>query len=232
MARETSYGVCELCGKRSSKAAITRHLQACAAQHEKSGKGVPLFHLRVEGRHEPYYWLDIEIKAAARLSDLDQFLRCLWLECCGHLSAFRIGNVDYEVPDTDPLGGFGEFFSQRVTRSIDTGVGRALRAVNGHPFGYEYDFGSTTELKIRRVAERVGRIGSSPLRLLARNEGPVWPCSICGQPATHICPDCTCDSDDPFLCGAHAEAHECEYSADEMLPVVNSPRLGVCCYRG
>jgi len=35
--------------------------------------------------------------ARATLTDLDGFLRDIWLECCGHLSAFDIGTVRYEL---------------------------------------------------------------------------------------------------------------------------------------
>ena len=49
---------------------------------------------------------------ATAFADLDQFLRDIWLECCGHLSSFPVQgmNVDaypYEASDTDmdhPLG--------------------------------------------------------------------------------------------------------------------------------
>jgi len=33
----------------------------------------------------------MQVKDNAALSDLDSFLRDIWLECCGHLSAFEIG---------------------------------------------------------------------------------------------------------------------------------------------
>lgn len=52
--------------------------------------------LRVEGEHG-LYWLGVEAKASARLRHLDQFLRRIWLECCGHLSKFEIAGVDYQV---------------------------------------------------------------------------------------------------------------------------------------
>lgn len=43
------------------------------------------------------YWLYLEMPARATLTDLDGFLRDIWLECCGHLSAFDIGTVRYEL---------------------------------------------------------------------------------------------------------------------------------------
>lgn len=44
----------------------------------------------------------------------------------------------------------------------------------GLTFAHEYDFGSTTYLKLEVAGEREGRIGPDPLRLLARNDAPKW----------------------------------------------------------
>jgi hypothetical protein len=112
--------------------------------------------------------VDAEIKAEAKLEALDSFLRRIWLECCGHLSALRIGTIDYfsrgyEFGAWTP---FGELGRQRpVERSMNSRIGDALPAV-GECFGYEYDFGSTTRLKIKVVGERMGRLGRSHARLL------------------------------------------------------------------
>jgi hypothetical protein len=45
-------------------------------------------------------------KADAILSRLDHFLRDIWLECCGHLSAFRIDQTIYTIPVDDPFDDF------------------------------------------------------------------------------------------------------------------------------
>lgn len=37
--------------------------------------------------------------------------------------------------------------------------------------------------------------------------------------------------ENPFFCETHAKRHEC-YNLDMLLPVVNSPRMGVCGYTG
>src|SRR3712207_6046139 len=108
MTRMTSYGTCALCGKRTSKAAMTRHLKRCAADNEPSqGKPTHLFHLRVEDAYSPIFWLDLEMKTSATLVDLDACLREIWLECCGHLSAFDIEGSTYSVlpHSADPLLG-------------------------------------------------------------------------------------------------------------------------------
>src|SRR5947209_4813866 len=96
MARETSQGTCDLCKGTFPKASMTRHLTKCVAAHDAEQPGAAkakkgkLFHLVVEGKHDPRYWLHLEMPATATLGDLDGLLRDIWLECCGHLSAFRI----------------------------------------------------------------------------------------------------------------------------------------------
>ena len=98
MSQFTSYGICALCGKRTTKAAMTRHLGQCLAEHETSqGKSARLFRLRIEDAFSPIFWIDVEIKANATLEELDDFLRQRWLECCAHLSAFYIEGDTYMV---------------------------------------------------------------------------------------------------------------------------------------
>ncbi len=222
MARFTSYGKCSLCGKHTTKAAMIRHLKACAANNEPSrGRPARLLHLRVEDAYSPLFWLDLEIKADATLDDLDDFLRGIWLECCGHLSSFDIGGVSYTVSrgmGYDP----GE-------RSMRVKLGNVLDA--GTRFQHTYDFGTSTELKLRVANEREGRIGREPIRLLSRNDAPVWACEVCEEDATQICTFCMYEKENPFYCEAHAEDHDCE-EEEMLLPVVNSPRMGMCGYTG
>jgi hypothetical protein len=78
------------------------------------------------------------------------------------------------------------------------------------------------------IGERTGQPGRAAVRLLARNTPPLWPCAICGQPATLVCAYClTCDQN-AFVCATHQRQHVCD--GEGFLPVVNSPRVGVCGY--
>jgi len=91
-----------------------------------------------------------------------------------------------------------------------------------------YDFGSSTEL----VVSHTGVIEAAMrerIRVVARNEAPSWPCEVCEQPATVLCVECA-DGDGGFFCATHASQHGC--GEDMLLPVVNSPRMGVCGYTG
>lgn len=231
MSRTTTYGTCALCGKHLSKAGMTRHIGSCAAQHEPTTKGQAsrLLRLRIEDAWSPWYWMDVEIKANTTLDILDSFLRRQWLECCGHLSAFQIDGEEYTVssPGADffSMGGFGEEDEQDMTVRLDDVLGK------GSSFGHIYDFGTSTQLKLRVSDERQGRIGREPLRLLSRNDPPEWTCDVCGQVATQICTTCMYDNENPFYCDRHAGDHDCE-DPEMLLPVVNSPRMGQCAYEG
>jgi hypothetical protein len=225
MTRFTSYGRCALCGKRTTKAAMTRHLKRCSANHEPSrGRPTRLFHVRVEDAYSPIFWLDLEMKAKATLAELDAFLREIWLECCVHLSAFDIEGTTYNVL---PYSG-GPPVGDPAERSMNVKLEDVLDVQTR--FHHTYDFGTSTELKLRVLSEREGRIGREPLRILSRNETPVWTCALCDQPATQICTYCMYEQENPFYCEAHAEDHDCE--EEMLLPVVNSPRMGMCGYTG
>jgi len=228
MSRFTSYGTCALCGKRTTKAAMTRHPGECPAEHEASrGKAQRLFRVRIEDAYSPIFWMDVEIKANAALEELDDFLRQRWLECCGHLSAFYIEGDTYMVPSygMGSVGSFGDTNERSMKVKLDEVLSK------GSTLQHVYDFGTSTELKLRVVEERQGRIGSEPLRLLSLNEAPVWECEVCDEDADWICTSCMYERENPFYCELHAEDHDCE-EQEMLLPVVNSPRMGMCGYEG
>jgi hypothetical protein len=80
---------------------MTRHLATCwsdvdAGNQNEVGQLAPLskvYHLLVEGFYAPRYWLHLEVPSKFTLDALDDFLRAIWLECCGHLSAFEAINA-------------------------------------------------------------------------------------------------------------------------------------------
>jgi hypothetical protein len=112
---------------------------------------------------------------------------------------------------------------------MDVELGEILG--KGSRFQHTYDFGTSTELKLRVVDERQGRIGGESVRLLSQNEAPVWECEVCGEDASWICTFCMYERGNPFYCELHAEDHDCD-EPEMILPVVNSPRMGMCGYTG
>jgi len=99
----------------------------------------------------------------------------------------------------------------------------------GVVFNHEYDFGSTTNLALRVAGEHPAPVVPGEFKLLARNDPPAIPCSECGQPATQLCAECMQEGEGA-LCDPCAGQHEC--GGDMLMPLINSPRAGVCGYGG
>jgi hypothetical protein len=223
MSKPRSMGKCHLCEEIVGRASMTRHLSACCQPKasellaaSKKRPPAPSFHLAIEGRDAKAYWMHVAVPATAPLSKLDDFLRHTWLECCGHLSAFEIGGKRYASEPMD------EEMSMRTRVSEVLEVGIKLF--------YKYDYGSTTALVLRVVALREQDLPKGTVQLLARNEATQVSCQRCSiQPATKICTECAWNGDG-WLCEACAVAHDC--GGEMCLPVVNSPRVGVCAYTG
>jgi hypothetical protein len=220
MARErmVSSGKCNLCGGVFSKASMTTHLKSCRLKQSASGKlkKTATFHLIAEGRYQPDYWIHLEVPAEATLDTLDRFLRDIWLECCGHMSAFQIAGKTYSI---EPMDWEDEGMEVRLKEVLSPRL----------TFFHDYDFGSTTRLKLKVIAEVESDLTDKKIRLLARNEPPVIPCGRCGKPVTRICAECSY-MEEGWLCDECASKHEC--GQDMLMPVPNSPRAGVCGYTG
>ncbi len=212
-------GQCAFCGRKMTKAGLARHLGACPqrkeaiqAADEGEGKSQPIYHLRVQDKWWSGFWLHLEMNATATLESLDRYLRHIWLECCGHLSQFSIGGWSgEEIP-----------MERRVDQVFEPGL----------ELTHIYDFGSSSYTLVKMVGARVGKpLTAYPIYLMARNNPPEVNCTECGQPATWICMECEYELEEPgALCEQHSEEHE--HDEEMLMPLVNSPRVGICGYAG
>ena len=228
-------GFCKYCGAEHTKGGMLRHLATCkkrkARLNQENGKiRCGYFQIAIYEKYEKKYWLIIEINENATLKELDEFIRDVWMECCGHLSVFGINGVEYEVcPDTDG-------FFEPPTRSMDYKLKDVFTV--GETAIYEYDFGSTTELTLNVHSHRMGEWKSEKITILSRNNPLEILCSQCGSNrAQWINPQGLydgnafwCDECLPEEC-AEDESEE-YYGLEFLLPVCNSPRMGVCGYEG
>jgi hypothetical protein len=206
MAAASSKGNCYLCGAELSKTAMKNHLVKSHGGDKDTDKQ-ECHILKIEGAYNKEYWLYIDVPAAETLDEVDYFLRHIWLECCGHMSAF--------------------FYPKHEEIS----KGRKLQSfAAGDTFLHHYDFGTTTETLITIMGSSWRKKQKEPVRLLARNVPPVFQCASCGKPAEYICTECMYNSGNPFFCAKCSEEHE--DGEEMMLPVVNSPRMGECGYDG
>ena len=203
---KASPGTCLLCGKKIAVRTAKGHLETCLAKRAGEDR---LFLIKVEGfgYGNYHYWMYLLMPEEAKLKDLDKYLRKTWLECCGHLSQFRIG------------------------RNITIAMGKKLGDIlePSMEFLYDYDFGSTTTLKVSIVGVGGGIMKKGKVELVAGNDAPEPTCELCGEKATLICPQCA-EDESGWLCEHCADEHDCGLGS--FLPVVNSPRTGVCGYVG
>jgi len=214
MTEKSPEATCLLCKSEYTGAGMTRHLQSCLPKSIEKQRKIQksktrgFFHILVKGYYSPEYWLHLKVAGNAKLEVLDQFLRDIWLECCGHLSTFRYQRSKLAM---------GQKFKDVFTPGME--------------LLHEYDFGTTTEFLVKVLGKYEGPMGKNePVQILAKNEAPEIPCDECGKiPAVEICTECQWEGGG-WLCQSYGEIHECD---EEMfLPVVNSPRTGVCGYAG
>ena len=137
-----------------SKSAMTRHLEICeqrAITEAKAGsrqkaQQTRKLHLVVEACDLAMYWMHLAVTSSTALTTLDQFLRNTWLECCGHLSAFVIDGVRYAID----AGMYDDW--DMGEKSMRVRLDKVLSP--GQTCSYEYDYGTTTELKLKVITER------------------------------------------------------------------------------
>jgi hypothetical protein len=215
-------GECFLCHASIPKAQATRHVTACLkARPPERGQRVKTLHLKVEGKYNPEYWMHIEIASAWTLCDLDGFLRQTWLECCDHMSCFTIDEERYAYQP------FNESLSGRCEKSMEAKLYRAIPL--GVEFTHEYDYGSTTDLVLRSFGAHEAALAEAGVRILARNAPLQVQCVECKKPATIVEAGWNGLDRDRCFCRACGAA---KIEEGMRLPIVNSPRVGVCAYCG
>ncbi len=203
-----SEGKCLFCNETFSQKEMGKHVATHLKNMEKedSVKTPETFcHIVVEA---DVMFLHLLVKGNATMKKIDTFLRKVWLECCGHLSGF--GHKDFKISMT-----------HKVLDVFETKV----------KIYHDYDYGSTTRVFLKGVNNYQLKL-KEDIVLLSRNEPLKLMCSKCGnQAATNICTACNWS----FYCESCSTLHEKEcgdFSDYANMPVVNSPRMGVCGYEG
>lgn len=221
MAKLKSEGKCVYCNQMYAQAGMSRHLATHLKALEKANSTTKkAYHLKVTAAE---MFLHLLVDAGLSFAELDDFLRAIWLECCGHMSSFEVKGKQYDYGwDVQE---FGENQEQAVGKIFKEDM----------ELKYQYDFGSTTQLDLKVMNEYHINAEQEGVELLSRNEPLEIGCDICGKKsAVVICSVCI-HQGPSFFCKPCAKKHEktCEDFADYAeMPVVNSPRMGVCAYEG
>jgi hypothetical protein len=206
-----SEGKCIYCTEIVASHEIKKHLEKHLKDLEKQSKSVKnetFCHVEVVSNE---MFLHLLVKGNAKMKEIDNFLKAIWLDCCGHMSGFYHKN--FKIKKTDLVE---DIFSPKVK------------------IKYDYDYGSTTTLTL--IAHKQYQLeGKKNLILLSRNEPLKILCSICKKKsATCLCSTCLWEID-AYFCENCSEKHSSECSDFEdyaNMPVVNSPRMGECGYEG
>ncbi|MDO8871913.1 MAG: DUF6398 domain-containing protein [Methanoregula sp.] len=214
-----SLGTCFICNEKIKGALFEEHLESCLQKTGWPQSGEPGLLIRVMGTNNRRYWLMVLAGPETTLSDLDRLIRGVWVECCGHLSAFSIGNTSFNSD------GEGEGMNVYIRDVL----------VAGDTCSYRYDFGSSTRLSV--IALRPVKMFPliDGLVLLGQNCRVHRKCSACGTEATMCCQEPwdeeeldekQCNKKPLYFCDACAETSS--YDSEWMERIGNSPRNGVC----
>jgi hypothetical protein len=207
-------GICYRCKEVVTKRGAKSHIDKCFSLSEADAANA--FLVKAQWPHKnPIYWLYLAVPFKSTLEDLDDLLRETWLECCSHLSQFEISNERFSSY-CEPGN-----YSSNEESSMSISCKKVLAP--GLKFTHEYDFGSTTELSLE-VVGLIKTENPKKIRIIIRNQEPEFECSRCDEKAVMICA-----YEGDLLCESCAEEGDDE---SYLLPLVNSPRTGVCGYTG
>ncbi|MCI5144953.1 MAG: hypothetical protein D3923_05345 [Candidatus Electrothrix sp. AR3] len=216
--KKQTRGNCVYCDRSMTRTGMSKHLQTCEkriqtieAATAQSGKQTILYHVLIQDMWGGDFWLHVEISEQVTLKKLDVYLRAIWLECCGHLSQFSFDQRGEEL-------------------SMGQKIGKIFKP--GLELIHIYDFGTSSETKIKVISSREGKATTShPIALMSRNDIPEVECAECDQLATYLCLECFYEGVDGTLCDKHTKNHSCEEYGSPV-KLVNSPRVGMCGYTG
>ena len=93
-------GQCRICGGVYTATGMTSHIKKHIARTKDTAG---YYVIRIDaGRGNPF-WMYVAAAADITFDELDQFLRSMWLDCCGHPSHFVVHNkTQHEfIPDMD-----------------------------------------------------------------------------------------------------------------------------------
>jgi hypothetical protein len=236
MAELKSEGQCVFCNEVFDRAVISRHLKTHFTKMEKTTANENSYHIKVENESrsgKSPYFLNLWLSHKARFEDIDDFLRGIWVECCGHMSSFT--DIETRKKNRKAPYVFDFNFDKKDEAEIDMSKKVSKLFYEKQKIEYQYDFGTTTTLLLTVVAVLPIKAPNT-IMLLSRNEPLELICETCKkEPATQICSVHGYNGEDNIFCRKCAKKHAkiCDDFDDyAAMPIVNSPRMGECAYEG
>ena len=160
---DNSPGRCHLCGIVVRAEDVRAHAQSCVREAFQSkfgnddltpgntGNATFLIWVRAD---EVRQWMMLAVRPNTSLLQFDQFLRNLWLECCGHQSRFEISDTRYgaHVRSTGGTRYADTYLAEPDERNMMHTVEQTVPP--GELFRHEYDYDNvySTSLNLECVA--------------------------------------------------------------------------------
>lgn len=239
-------GICVACGQMIAGSNCKKHLFFCSKMLNYLTKNqynimnpentqnhfTPGYILKIVDFYRPQlYWIYVSAPSNLSLRDLDIYLRAFWLQCCSHMSCFT-GNDGKEY--------FPHLFSNITFPNFENHFLMSNYSIedffgNNTTSYYSFDFGDTTKLQIT-VIEQINNAPKQRFILLIQNEQPNYYCDLCSEQLIIT----YCDNCEKSFCEKCNQEYHGKAEANKMncdpqtscLPIINSPRVGKCGYRG
>lgn len=218
-------GRCYTCNDIYSDRAMTRHIKTClgkvkGAKVSGNNSSDGTYLIKVQDKYDSGYYLYLLTDGCVLLSEIDQYLRDIWLECCGHLSSFVIDGISYErYPDEE--WGDDEDMEIEIHKVLHPGM----------TFSHLYDYGSTTELELNVSEKYEPLFDKKGIYLVGRNMPREFKCDYCNNKADFQFID-EYSGEQGIVCNSCMKGLEGEKEELYFSDIINSPRTGVCGYAG
>jgi hypothetical protein len=198
----------------------------------------------VDNERPQTYFSFITAPSNLSLKDLDTFLKAFWCYCCSHMSCFiNLTTQKQYFPYLYNNSSFPNYVNHDLMSnfSIDDVFNPASSSSSSFPsLIYEYDFSENrTTLFISVVEKIVTTCPKNRFTVLIQNDEPHYCCENCfseshgfeEKEASIYCSNC-CKAycNNCFKRNNTEHLQQCDSSS--FLPIVNSPRVGKCCYQG
>lgn len=212
-------GQCRICGGVYTATGMTSHIKKHIARTTNTSG---YYVIRIDaGRGNPF-WMYVIADADIAFDELDQFLRSMWLECCGHPSHF----VVYDKVQPEFIPDMGARLSDVLhdrTRFAHYYDSTVLRLGVVRMCGQIY-----SGVDDPSVDERFDNVPSKyNIIVLALHDRVMFRCRSCKRESATVCSGFTMTGEG-VLCMDCARLHD--QATENMRWALQSPRSGQCLY--